>query len=162
MWVQSLGRGDLLEEDMATHTSILAWKNPTDRGAWWVIHSPWDRKELDMTYWLSTHSIYFIYVHIFLGFSGLSKYWTSVSLLKWQNYSFPSWDVLGGPAVRTLFPLQGAQVWSLIRELRPLSWEAQPNKQKSSSFHPSKYQRKCPIWEKNLCIIIIFFYFILL
>ena len=28
MWVQSLGRGDLLEEEMATHTSILAWNIP--------------------------------------------------------------------------------------------------------------------------------------
>ena len=27
-WVQSLGRGDLLEKKMATHSSILAWKNP--------------------------------------------------------------------------------------------------------------------------------------
>ena len=26
MWVQSLGQEDPLEEDMATHTSILAWK----------------------------------------------------------------------------------------------------------------------------------------
>ena len=25
-WVQSLGQGDLLEKDMATHSSILAWK----------------------------------------------------------------------------------------------------------------------------------------
>ena len=24
-WVQSLGRGDLLEEEMTTHSSILAW-----------------------------------------------------------------------------------------------------------------------------------------
>ena len=28
MQVQSLGREDLLEEEMATHTSILAWRNP--------------------------------------------------------------------------------------------------------------------------------------
>ena len=31
MWetqVQSLGREDLLEKEMATHSSILAWKNP--------------------------------------------------------------------------------------------------------------------------------------
>ena len=28
MWVQSLGREDLLEEGMATHSSILAWKLP--------------------------------------------------------------------------------------------------------------------------------------
>ena len=32
--VQSLGRDDPLEEEMATHSSILAWKNPIDRGAW--------------------------------------------------------------------------------------------------------------------------------
>ena len=25
---------DPLEEEMATHSSILAWKNPMDRGAW--------------------------------------------------------------------------------------------------------------------------------
>ena len=28
MWVQSLGREDPLKEDMATNTSILAWKIP--------------------------------------------------------------------------------------------------------------------------------------
>ena len=27
-WVQSLGQGDLLEEAMATHSSILAWEIP--------------------------------------------------------------------------------------------------------------------------------------
>ena len=27
-WVRSLGRGDLLEEEMATHSSILAWRIP--------------------------------------------------------------------------------------------------------------------------------------
>ena len=27
-WVQSLGPEDLLEEEMATHSSILAWKIP--------------------------------------------------------------------------------------------------------------------------------------
>ena len=33
-WVQSLGWGDPLEEDMATHSSILAWRVFMDRGAW--------------------------------------------------------------------------------------------------------------------------------
>ena len=32
----SLGQKDLLEEDMATHSSILAWRIPEDRGAWWA------------------------------------------------------------------------------------------------------------------------------
>ena len=33
-WVQSLGWEDPLEEDMATHSSILAWKVPMEGGAW--------------------------------------------------------------------------------------------------------------------------------
>ena len=35
-WVQSLGREDALEEGLATHSSILAWRIPMDRGAWWA------------------------------------------------------------------------------------------------------------------------------
>ena len=33
-WVQSLGWEDPLEEDMTTHSSILSWRTPMDRGAW--------------------------------------------------------------------------------------------------------------------------------
>ena len=33
-WVQSLVWEDPLEEGMATHSSILAWKISMDRGAW--------------------------------------------------------------------------------------------------------------------------------
>ena len=33
-WVWSLGLEDPLEKEMATHSSILAWENPMDRGAW--------------------------------------------------------------------------------------------------------------------------------
>ena len=36
-WVQSLGWEDPLEEGMATHSSILAWRIPMDRGAWRAI-----------------------------------------------------------------------------------------------------------------------------
>ena len=35
-WVRSLGWEDLLEEGMATHSSILAWRIPMDRGALWA------------------------------------------------------------------------------------------------------------------------------
>ena len=35
-WVQSLGWDDPLEEDMATHSSILACRILMDRGAWWA------------------------------------------------------------------------------------------------------------------------------
>ena len=36
MRVPSLGQEDPLEKGMATHSSILAWRIPMDRGAWWA------------------------------------------------------------------------------------------------------------------------------
>ena len=33
-WIRSLGWEDLLEEGIATRSSIPAWKIPMDRGAW--------------------------------------------------------------------------------------------------------------------------------
>ena len=35
-WVQSLGWEDPLEEGMATHSTILVWRIPMDRGTWWL------------------------------------------------------------------------------------------------------------------------------
>ena len=47
-WVLSLGWEDPLEKDMATHASILAWRIPMGRGAWWTtVHGV--AKELDTT-----------------------------------------------------------------------------------------------------------------
>ena len=34
--IQSLGQEDPLEKEMATHSSILAWRIPWTRGAWWA------------------------------------------------------------------------------------------------------------------------------
>ena len=34
-WVRSLSWEDPLEEGMTTHLSILAWRIPMDRVAWW-------------------------------------------------------------------------------------------------------------------------------
>ena len=33
-WVRSLGWEDPLAEGMATHSSILAWRIPVEKGAW--------------------------------------------------------------------------------------------------------------------------------
>ena len=52
-WVRSLGWEDSLEEGMATHSSILVWRIPKDRGGL-EGYNPWGRKELDMTERLST------------------------------------------------------------------------------------------------------------
>ena len=35
-WVRSLTREDPLQEGMATHSSILAWRIPIDTCAWWA------------------------------------------------------------------------------------------------------------------------------
>ena len=38
-WVQSLGLEDLLEKEMETHSSILAWKIPwTEEPGWATVH----------------------------------------------------------------------------------------------------------------------------
>ena len=35
-WVRSLGQENPLEKGIATHSSVLAWRIPMDRGAWWA------------------------------------------------------------------------------------------------------------------------------
>ena len=63
MWkarVQSLGQEDLLEKEMATHSSILAWKIPwtEESGRLEAMEgcSSWGREEVDMTEQLSRHA----------------------------------------------------------------------------------------------------------
>ena len=52
MRVRSLGQEDPLEEAMATHSSILAWRTHGQRSL--TGYSPWDHKESDTTERLST------------------------------------------------------------------------------------------------------------
>ena len=53
-WVHSLGQEAPLEKEMTAHSSILAWKNSLDRGAWQAtVHGV---AELDTTEQLSTRS----------------------------------------------------------------------------------------------------------
>ena len=47
-WVGSLGWEDPLEEDMATHYSILAWRTPCGQRSP-VGYSPWGHKKSDTT-----------------------------------------------------------------------------------------------------------------
>ena len=35
-WDRSPGWEDPLEEGMATHSNVLLWTIPTDRGVWWA------------------------------------------------------------------------------------------------------------------------------
>ena len=55
--VQSLGWEDLLEKEMATPSSILAWKNPMNKGAWQAtVHG--GRKQWDTTEQLHCHFLF--------------------------------------------------------------------------------------------------------
>ena len=52
--VQSLGQKGSLEEGMATHSSILAWRIPVDKGAWpATVHRV--LKSWTQLKWLGTH-----------------------------------------------------------------------------------------------------------
>ena len=55
-WVLFLGWEDPLEEGVATHFSILAWRIPMDRGAWQA-YSPHGCRESDTTE-AAEHALY--------------------------------------------------------------------------------------------------------
>ena len=70
-WVRSMSQENLLEEEVATHSSILAWRIP------WTEepgrrYSPWDRKDLDMVERLNTQA--------FLACFGFAQYYPASSV----------------------------------------------------------------------------------
>ena len=66
-WVQAMCWEDALEEEMATHSSIVVWRIPMDRGAWWAtVH--WVAKGQT---WLKQLSLYALYI---LGVYGYNVY----------------------------------------------------------------------------------------
>jgi len=78
MWVRYLRRKDPLEEDMATHSSILAWRIPgtEEPGRLWSIGLQ-SRTQLNQ---LSTHSRMHTYIYIYnisILFHILFHYWLS-------------------------------------------------------------------------------------
>ena len=66
--VRSLGREDPLEEGMASHSSVLAWRTPVDRGAWQaIVHR--DAQSQTRPKWLSCSSSFlagFVFLFVFL------------------------------------------------------------------------------------------------
>ena len=93
-FIRSLGWEDPLEEEMGTHSSILAWKNLMDRGAWRAtVHGV--AKELDMTEQLST----FTYAHTNLVFIIL---WVSSYSINWKE---SAWHFLLYIIIQKMFTL---------------------------------------------------------
>ena len=76
IWVRSLGWEDPLEKGLATHSNILAWKIPMDRGAWQSMGLG-TTKQLSTTQHSATREVlaYFflkVYLFIYLAALGLS------------------------------------------------------------------------------------------
>ena len=76
----SLSQEDSLEKEMAIHSSIFAREIP-----WSLVgYSPWDRKELDMTEWLSTHACVCVFFIIFFSIIG---YFKILNIKKYIDYN---------------------------------------------------------------------------
>ena len=65
LWFNPWVRKTPLEEGMATHFSILAWKIPGQRSL--ACYSPWGRKELDTFYYMC------VYIFIYLAAPDLGQ-----------------------------------------------------------------------------------------
>ena len=58
-WVQSLGWEDPLKEGMATHSSILAWKIPMDKGTCWATVHVVAKRQMQLSSCTHTHTFSF-------------------------------------------------------------------------------------------------------
>ena len=80
-WVQSLGWEDPLEKEMATHSSILAWRIPMDGGAWWATVHGVAKSQTRLSNftslcpqiktvfeWICTHYVVSLYTRTFFSF----------------------------------------------------------------------------------------------
>ena len=89
IWVWSLGREDPLEEGMATHSSILAWKIPTDGGTWKATVHGAPKSWTQLSYFIRFYTC----SHLTLAASEKVRYryyWTYwTKAIKVQGYHLP-------------------------------------------------------------------------
>ena len=101
MWVQSLGGEDPLEQEMATHSGILAWKIPwtEEPGGLHTVHGV--AKELDTTYRLNSKTATTTIISCNSSFTTSLFFCLPSFPAPW---SFPmSWLFIpGGQSIRTL------------------------------------------------------------
>ena len=63
-WVQPLGWEGPLEEAMATHSSILVWRIPMDRGAWRATVHGVTKSQIRLQRLSTQHAHVYIYHHV--------------------------------------------------------------------------------------------------
>ena len=103
------------EKVMATHSSILAWRIPMDKGAWQSTYSPLCHKESDMTVRLNTHTHTHTHTHtLFLNADTGSGNGRNLLLAVWdkmQKVGFCRTTGTSPPGFESsLFP-QGEEEW---------------------------------------------------
>ena len=108
IWVQSLGWEDPLEEGMATHTSILAWRIPCSEEPGWVQSMGSQRVGHDF------HISYFLAVSIVCLNIILNSWFKQIIVFQGIPWWSSGWE--------SALPMQGARVQSLVRELDP-TWD---------------------------------------
>ena len=106
-WVWSLGWEESLEEGMATHSSILAWRIPTDRGTWQAtVHRV--AKKISTLVVINRNRFLLKYLQPHKRFKVQSS---------WGHFS-SSWN---SQALTLLVVSQGPRCWSLYVERGGLS-----------------------------------------
>ena len=120
-WVQSLGREDPLEKEMATHSSTLAWKIP------WVedpcrlqVHGVAERR-----IWLSNFTFY--WPGLIEGWILVSLWWTEVLVcivLRWsQTAGAPGHIPRFNACTSTTTSLYARCLANMITVHVPMAWE---------------------------------------
>ena len=91
-WVQSLGQDDLLEKEMATHSSILAWESPwTEKPG--GLQSMGSQSQIQLGNWTTTNNMHSFLKSNYVRIYPQSRF--SFSSLEKKNKLSPSWTLLG-------------------------------------------------------------------
>ena len=116
--VQSLGWEDPLQECMATHSNILAWRIPLDRGAWQTTGRGVPKSQTWLNNW--AHSTHGVIKHSakrkWVVFSPLRKDIYIYFQPKWSeisSYQTLIWASLVAQLVKNLPAMQETWIWSL-------------------------------------------------
>ena len=127
-WVQSLGQEDLLEKEMATHSSILAWKIPWMEEPGGLQSMGSQRVGHD---WLTSLSFSLFFLELFLHWSPVA-YWapTYLGSSSFSVLSFCLFILLMGFSRQEYwsglpFPSPVDHILSKLSTMTCLSWVAQ-------------------------------------
>ena len=105
-WVWSLSQEDPLEEGLATHSSILAWRMPKDRGAWLAtvqsmesdrVGHDWSNVACTHTWerWLRSYNLLKVIEITGRAWDTIHVLWIAKSVNLTVNHLVLSWNPLG-------------------------------------------------------------------